>query len=115
MDPARVAEACDLTDVDVARVRPAPVWLERLWLGPVVAMTVPGSVFVRRDRLGDPGLAPLLVHELVHIRQWRDHGVLGFLVRYLAEYLRGRGRGLTHWQAYRQITLESEAREIAGC
>lgn len=91
------------------------MWLERLWLGPVVAMTLPGLVFVKRDRLEDPGLAPLLAHELVHIRQWEEHGVVGFLTRYLVDYLRGRRRGLNHWQAYRQITFEHEARDIAGC
>lgn len=51
----------------------------------------------------------LLRHELVHVRQWREHGVAGFLVRYLASYLRWRLRGYGHDGAYRRIPLEVEA------
>ncbi|MGH8998990.1 MAG: hypothetical protein ACRDY7_06315, partial [Acidimicrobiia bacterium] len=35
-------------------------------------MTLGRFVLVRRDHLGDE---PLLAHELVHVRQWRDLGV----------------------------------------
>src|SRR6478735_3939364 len=51
----------------------------------------------------------LLRHELVHVRQWREHGVIGFLVRYLAPYLGARLRGYPHWAAYRRIPFEIEA------
>jgi hypothetical protein len=40
-------------------------------------------------------LARLLLHELVHVRQWRDAGPVRFLARYLGDYLRGRLRGET--------------------
>lgn len=50
----------------------------------------------------------LLAHELVHLRQYARQGVLPFLVRYLAEYLRGRRRGLGHGAAYRAIAAELE-------
>lgn len=51
----------------------------------------------------------LLRHELVHVRQWRELGVAGFLVRYLGFYLRWRLRGYGHDGAYRRIPLEVEA------
>ncbi len=53
--------------------------------------------------------ARLRRHELVHVRQWRELGVVGFLVRYLGAYLRWRLRWYPHWAAYRRIPLEIEA------
>jgi hypothetical protein len=70
------------------------------------AITIGRVVSVRRDFVGDERL---LRHELVHVRQWRDLGVLGFLARYLGAYLRWRVRGYGHWSAYRRIPLEVEA------
>ena len=61
---------------------------------------------VRRRAADD---AALLAHELVHVRQWRELGVVGFLVRYVGAYLRWRLRGYGHWAAYRRIPLEVEA------
>jgi hypothetical protein len=55
-----------------------------------------------------------LVHELVHVRQWREFGTLGFLRRYLADYFRGRRKGLGHTAAYLAIRFEVEARELSG-
>ena len=56
----------------------------------------------------------LLEHEVVHVEQYRRLGFVGFLRRYLSEYLVGRWRGLGHWKAYRAISLEEEARCIAA-
>ncbi|MCU1353091.1 MAG: hypothetical protein JWM05_2300 [Acidimicrobiales bacterium] len=82
-----------------------------LWSGgpvaPGAAATTIGSlVLVRRSAADDP---LLIAHELEHVAQWRRHGVLGFLVRYLRPYLAGRLRGYSHWSAYRRIPFEIEA------
>jgi hypothetical protein len=78
---------------------------------PGAAATTIGSViFVRADSVDDDHL---LRHELEHVRQWREHGVLGFLVRYVRPYLRWRRRGYSHWAAYRRIPFEIEAEWIA--
>lgn len=77
---------------------PVPRGAAAITLGPVVS--------VRRAAAGDEGL---LAHELVHVRQWRELGVVGFLVRYVGAYLRWRVRGYGHWAAYRRIPLEVEA------
>lgn len=114
MDLVEVGQACGLDDVDRVPIRPAPRWLRRLWRGPVWAMTLPWAIYVDPVRLQDPNLARLLVHELVHVRQWSDLGVLRFVWRYVADYLRGRFRGLDHHHAYLEIRCESEARTIAG-
>ena len=90
--------------VDVERVRLIVVPV----LTPgIVAMTVGRFVFLRRGHEADAGL---LAHELVHVQQWRELGAPRFLVRYLGAYVRGRARGLGHWDAYRAIPLEAEAR-----
>ena len=82
-----------------------------LWIGgpvaPCAAATTLGSlILVRRDRADD---VLLLTHELVHVRQWRTLGRVGFLRRYLGAYLRWRLRLYPHWAAYRRIPIEIEA------
>jgi GNAT superfamily N-acetyltransferase len=93
-------------------VRAASPWFTRLWHPDVAAVTLPWAVFVRPSVLdGDPEqVAALVLHELVHVDQWRRHGIARFLVTYLAEYARGRAHGLTHAQAYLAIGFETEAR-----
>jgi hypothetical protein len=83
----------------------------RVWVGGPVApgatATTFGSlVLVRRGHEHDPRL---LRHELVHVEQYRKHGFVGFLARYLAAYARWRLRRRGHWAAYRRIPFEIEA------
>ena len=82
-----------------------------LWVGGPVppgasAITLGRLIIVRRSAAGNERL---LRHELVHVRQWRQLGVVGFLRQYLGAYLRERWRGHGHWDAYRRIPLEVEA------
>ena len=63
-------------------------------------------ILVRKDAAGDERL---MRHERVHVRQWRELGIAGFLRRYLGAYFRWRARGYPHWGAYRRIPLEIEA------
>ena len=82
-----------------------------LWVGGPVppgasAITIGSVVAVRREAAQDERL---LRHELVHVRQWRELGYVGFLRRYLGAYLRWRLAGYGHWGAYRRIPLEVEA------
>lgn len=70
-----------------------------------------GSLVIVRE--GCARSAYLLRHELVHVRQWRRHGVVGFGVRYLGAYAAGRLRGRDHRGAYLHIPLEIEADWIA--
>lgn len=121
----RASELLADRDTDALRVRLLPVAPERVPVRPlparilpswVAAITLPWGVYVRGDVLrGDPDrLARLLVHELVHARQWKTHGAAGFLRRYLRDYLRGRLARVGHREAYRRIGLEVEASETAA-
>ncbi|MEX1272047.1 MAG: DUF4157 domain-containing protein, partial [Acidimicrobiia bacterium] len=101
-----------LGDLHRVQVLRAPRALQFLWRGPVAAMTVRDRVYVD-PRLFDAEtdeLATLLLHELVHVRQWRDAGPRRFLTRYVGDYLRGRLAGRTHDESYRGIRYEVEAR-----
>ncbi len=66
--------------------------------------------------LGRPAVraAELILHELVHIEQWRQHGTFRFAIRYSGEYLRARLAGVDGRTAYRNIGFERAAREIAA-
>ena len=70
------------------------------------AITLGRLVIVRRRAEGS---ARLMRHELVHVRQWRELGVVRFLLRYVGSYLKWRLRGYGHSAAYRRIPLEVEA------
>lgn len=56
-------------------------------------------------------LESIIRHELVHIQQIKRDGVGKFYAKYLFEYLMGRKKGLTHYEAYRNISYEREAFE----
>ena len=101
-------------NLDEVAVRVAPGWFTRVWDKRVAAVTLPWAIYVRREQLRSPGeqLNRLLVHELVHSRQWAELGWLRFATRYLSEYLAGRWRRLGHWRAYKSISLEREAEQI---
>jgi hypothetical protein len=48
-------------------------------------------------------------HENIHWQQIMVNGVFSFYWNYVLEYLKGRQRGLSHDQAYREISFEKEA------
>jgi hypothetical protein len=114
LDPAVVGAACGIVDVDGVPIRLAPRLMQRLWVGPVWAMAMPWAIYVHPSRASDPRLARIVFHELVHVRQWRQLGVVRFLARYGFDYFRARLTGASHSCAYRSIRYEIEARTIAG-
>lgn len=87
--------------------RDGAIWVVSRFSAPgATAITFGRVVFIRERGVGS---ARLRRHELVHVRQWADLGVAGFLRRYLGAYLRWRLRGYPHLGAYRRIPLEVEA------
>jgi hypothetical protein len=55
---------------------------------------------------------PLLVHELVHVVQFRAAGTPRFFARYGLGWLRGRAAGADAYTAYRDLPEEQEAVRI---
>ena len=83
----------------------------RLWVGGPVppgadAWTLGSLVIVRRAHADS---THLIAHELEHVRQWGDQGVVGFLASYVGAYLGWRARLYGHAAAYRRIPQEVHA------
>lgn len=103
-------EAYDLIEPELAnRVRVVRVPI----LPPGTAgMTIGRFVLLTSDVDRD-GTRELLAHELVHVRQYAEQGVVGFLARYVRDYLRGLRIHRRHRAAYLAIPAEVEARDEA--
>jgi len=83
--------------------------VQAITLGRVIF--VKPAVFERVVSGDEPGL---LLHELVHVAQWQDHGVVDFTYRYLTEYARLRLLGADHDAAYRGVGFEHVAHDVAS-
>ena len=115
-----VADVTPRVDPDGVRLRVASRWFVLLWAAKIRAVTMPWGVYVHPELAprvghpeGDSGLGMLMVHELMHVEQLARMGVIRHTAQYVADYVRGRIKGLGHWEAYRQIRLEQEARAAA--
>jgi hypothetical protein len=103
-------ESYDVLSPDLARrVRLINV---PLLPGGYAGMTLGRVVLVAREIKPD-GQSTLLAHELVHVRQWHELGLIGFSSRYLSSFARGLGRHRRWNAAYRAIGAEVEARNEA--
>lgn len=101
-----------LIEVEGVAFRPMPRILTLMTGSRAAAITLGPLVFVRPDLFGvvvEGGQPELVAHELIHVRQWRSAGVVGFIGRYVGDYLRLRRLGLGHDDAYRRIGYEWEA------
>lgn len=111
-------------DTDALMVRIAPVnpddinvWPasrahRRLWRSGIKGVTHGTFVFVDPELMrGDPDrLARLVIHELIHVRQYSALGYPRFVTGYLKEYWMGRVGGKSPRDAYLDISHEREAR-----
>ncbi len=117
-DLLRALAAPWLSEADLERAHlHIGTWLSRMILR-VMPDPIPGvdpaAVTLGRHIFMDPAYWPLdrlpgfrlLVHEMVHVRQWREKGWLGFLLTYIRDYL-------SHPQRYGGVRLEHEAVEVA--
>lgn len=82
-----------------------PWWMRPFLVRGVAAITIGRRIWVRADAYSDA----LLHHELVHVRQMRELGLLRFVWRYVREYFRNRLAGMSSDDAYRNISFEREA------
>jgi hypothetical protein len=85
-----------------------PWWMRPFLFRDVLALTIGRRIWISplvRE------IEPLLRHELAHVRQMAEHGLLPFLWKYSRSYVRNRWRGMSHHQAYLAIPFEVEAME----
>jgi hypothetical protein len=116
VDRRVLAEALPDVDPSTVPVYAASRWFRMLWASRITAVAMPWGIYVHPDRLAVPlsTLGPLMVHELTHLQQWRRLGPLRWARVYFGDYLRGRRSGLDHHAAYRGISFEVEARDVAA-
>lgn len=76
-------------------------------------MTVGRFILMRGDHI-EHRSSTLLAHELVHVRQFAEMGLVPFLASYFGSYLKNLVRTRNHRQAYLDIPLEIEARKEAS-
>lgn len=74
------------------------------WLG-INAIVIYPIVLYADRKLADQ----LIKHEEIHLQQIKRYGVRRFYTRYLLEYLENRKTGMSHDEAYREISFEKEA------
>lgn len=100
----------------LVRLRPAPQWMMKIWGKGIQAVTLTRFIFIDPEVLnGHPRpLGLLVIHELTHVRQWRQGGIAEFSLPYIGEYLSGRRSGLGHRDAYMNISFEREARHMSA-
>lgn len=103
-------------DPDEINVWPASRLFRRFWRSGIRGVTHWRFVFVDAELMrGDPErLARLVIHELVHVRQYIAAGYFRFVASYIREYWIGRIGGKSPRQAYVDISLEREARELTS-
>jgi hypothetical protein len=75
---------------------------QRFIMADWLAITIARWIFAWR-KLDDIELA----HELAHVRQWRQHGFFGFIVKYWRDSSAAQAKGLDR---YRDNAFEVEAR-----
>ena len=77
------------------------------WFFPVAAITLWPFIFIR------PGhdSARLVNHEEIHIRQYNEMLVIGFLLVYIYDWIVGLVRYKSAYVAYKLIRFEQEAHE----
>lgn len=74
------------------------------------ALKVDGIVIYPFVLFSSPNPDQILIkHELVHVEQIKNLGILRFYSTYFKEYIRNRLKGQTHHQAYISISYEIEA------
>ena len=77
--------------------------------GSYVGITLGRHVFLATD-VPDDGASLLMAHELVHVRQWHEQGVVGFGRRYVWSFLRSIPSTRSWNASYQAIPAEAEAR-----
>jgi hypothetical protein len=101
----------DATDFQFVSFLKIPSLMGTLIGGRVEAITFGNRIFIQPesfDAVVSGSRPDLVLHELVHVAQWRVGGG-SFLPSYLGQYLRFRFLGAGHQAAYRSISYEIEA------
>lgn len=116
IDLSSVQAVAPGVDLERLLVREATSLFEKLILRRNAAIALPHVIYMHSRWYGRPRaqLGRLVVHEAIHVSQWRQTGNLKFVATYAFDYLRGRIRRRSHDQAYQQIRYEVQARDATN-
>ncbi|MEZ5375476.1 MAG: hypothetical protein R2733_03130 [Acidimicrobiales bacterium] len=106
-------EIASYEHLDPALARRVRVAKIPLLPGRYLGMTL-GPLVLMQSCEPDDGTSALLAHELVHVRQWREQGTVGFAANYLRSFATGWWQCRRWHEAYRNIPAEVEARAEAS-
>lgn len=81
-------------------------------MGTFKGLTIGKYIFISK-KIPCDGSSHLIAHELVHVRQWNELGIIGFTVKYLSDFFSKLIKHKNWINAYSEIILESEARDIS--
>ncbi len=112
IDLASIQSVAPGVDLERLLIREASSLLEKLVLRSNAAIALPRVVYMHRRWYRRPRaeVARLVVHEVIHVSQWRQTGTAKFAVIYAFDYVRGRFQRRGHEDAYHGIRYEIEAR-----
>lgn len=107
--PARLTR---LVERNGACVRVGLPLVLRPFMRGVIGLTLRKTIYLRESVLTADELEfeRLLVHELEHVRQVTEHGLIRFLYLYFRDFSENLARGLSFNRAYEEIAFEREAR-----
>jgi hypothetical protein len=74
------------------------------------AVAFNNTIYYKSSKANTP--MSLKIHETVHLMQFKESGIAGFLFKYFLEYLAGMLSGKSRYEAYRSISFEVEAFNI---
>ena len=105
------AERASYTHVRADVLERARIRTLRWMPGSFQGITLGRHIYLTTPELDD-GTSRLIAHELVHVQQYADVGVVRFYLRYLADFARLLRLERKWMPAYRDIPAEAEAREL---
>lgn len=105
----RAARIVVVRSIDAPRPLNGPRWLRLAGLVEFTgleALTLGDTIALARRRMPAPeSVMPLLFHELVHVVQFHQFGIEGFVRRYIEGWV-------DHHHAYKRIPLEKQAFDL---
>lgn len=111
--PLLSSELASRIESQSARVRVGfPLWLRMFLWANVAAITIGKRIYIdpRYLQKGADQMERLVRHELTHVRQVAQLGMVRFFFRYIRDYVKLRRSGLDSGAAYEAIPFEVEAR-----
>lgn len=110
--PSRPLNEMELASYDVVSpdiARRVRVHQVKYLPGGYDGMTLGRNILLAHPVAND-GTSSLMVHELVHARQWSEMGIVGFAARYVSSFLKNLVEHKRWKLAYHNIDAELEAK-----